>query len=101
MLFQRLQSLIHVRKQSGVLSGSEMSLVDTHNAHVFGYVRVNDGGRLVCLANFSEAEQRISGNVLRMAGVARFFEDLLSGATYATSGEFQLSGYQLVWLKAV
>jgi amylosucrase len=100
-IFATTQQMISLRKQLPALGGQNMSLMPTDNAHVLGFVRVRGGHRLIVLANFSEHRQAISGNRLRMVGFGRFFDDAISGRTYATSTTVDLEPYQIVWLKHV
>ena len=50
-----LRHLIAVRKETPAFAGGDMSVVDAGNPHVFGYVRQNDGGRILVLANLQRA----------------------------------------------
>ena len=65
-------------------AGADMSIVDTGNSHVFGYVRQHAGARIVILANFSEREQRIDANTVRNHGLSYSFRDLVTGDTIVT-----------------
>ena len=100
-IFRSTQRLIALRKQQGTLAGQQMELVTTDNEHVLGYVRIRDGDRLVIFANFSDELQTIGGNRLRTAGMGRFFEDVITQQTYATSEPVALEPYQVLWLKRV
>jgi amylosucrase len=71
------------------------------NYHVLAFLRVMEGHRLVVLANFADHPQWIEGNTIRTAGMGRFFEDLLTRKTYATSENIFLESYQLLWLHRV
>ncbi len=98
-IFKSTQKLIALRKELPALAGQQMDLIAIGNSHVLGYVRIHDGHRLIVLANFSEEPQVVEGNRLRTSGLGRFFEDLISHKTYATSESIQLAPYQLLWLK--
>ena len=37
-----------------------MTVIDTDNVHVFGYVRSNEAERVIVLSNFSEQSQTIA-----------------------------------------
>lgn len=100
-IFTTLQKLIAIRKTQPAFAGIEMQLADIGNPHVLGFVRDHEGSRVIVLANFSEDPQTISGNKLRTAGMGRFFEDLISGETVATSGDLSIAEYQLLWLHRV
>ena len=78
-----------------------MDLIATANEHILGYVRFNNGDRLIVLANFSEEPQEIEGNKLRTAGLGRFFQNVIDDKTYATSERLILEPYQILWLNRV
>jgi amylosucrase len=100
-IFKSTQKLIALRKHLPALAGQQMELIALGNSHVLGYVRIHEGHRLIVLANFSEEEQSIQGNRLRTSGLGRFFHDVISDTTYATSDPIKLAAYQLLWLKRV
>lgn len=100
-IFKATQRLISLRKELPALAGQNMQLVDTANPHILGYLRYNEGHRLVVLANFSEQPQRLAGNKLRTAGFGRFFDDAIEEKTYVTSEEVELEPYQILWLNRV
>ncbi len=100
-IYRTLQKLIGLRRSLPALAGQAMELVNTSNEHVLGYIRRRDGHQLVVLANFSPAMQSIDGNVLRTAGLGRFFQDAIGGTTYPTSEPLVLQRYQILWLSRV
>jgi len=100
-IFKSLQQLILHRKTQSALAGLQMELVPTESQAILGYLRQNEGNRLIVLANFSEATHEVSANRLRTAGLGRFFEDLITGQTIGTSVPVTLAPYQYMWLKRV
>lgn len=100
-IFKSLQQLISHRKSQPALAGLAMELIPTDSRSVLGYLRQHEGNRMIVLANFSEESHEISANRLRTAGLGRFFEDLITGETIATSGPVTLAPYQYLWLKRV
>ncbi|QDU10998.1 amylosucrase [Gimesia aquarii] len=100
-IFRSTQRLIALRKSLPALAGQEMDLIATSNEHILGYVRFNNGNRLIVLANFSEEPQEIEGNKLRTAGLGRFFQNVIDDKTYATSERLVLAPYQILWLNRV
>jgi len=96
-----LQRLIAVRKEFEAFAGGDMSVVDADNPHVFGYVRQNDRGRILALANLSEREQRVAANTVRNHGLSYSFRDLISGDKITLGDDLALGSYQFVWLMAV
>tara|TARA_R110002111_G_scaffold262613_1_gene339521 strand:+ start:131457 stop:133424 length:1968 start_codon:yes stop_codon:yes gene_type:complete len=100
-IFRSTQKLIALRKSLPALAGQDMELIATSNEHVLGYVRLNEGHRLIVLANFSHEQQEIEGNKLRTAGLGRFFQNVIDDKTYATSEPLVLAPYQILWLNRV
>lgn len=100
-IFRSQQKLISTRKSLHALAGQQMELIATKNDHVLAFVRINGPHRLVVLANFSETEQVVSGNLLRTAGMGRFFQDAVTDATYGTSDDLVLDKYEFLWLSRV
>lgn len=97
-IFRSLQKMIQCRKRLHAFGGQTMELIATHNHHVLGFVRQHDSHRAVVLANFADAPQTLSGNMLRTAGMGRFFQDAISGQTCGTSDDLLLAPYQILWL---
>ncbi len=100
-IFQAIRKQILLRKNLPALAGQDMHLVPTGNVHILGFLRVVEGNRMVVLANFADVPQSIDGNTIRTAGMGRFFEDVETEATYATSSTIELAAYQLLWLRRV
>jgi len=99
-IFQDLRRLIELRKQQPALANSEMDVMSTGNDHVFGYVRHHLGQRLVALANFTEREQVILANEVRLYGLGYTFTDLVSDQAINLAQDLRLEPYQFVWLVA-
>ena len=75
-----------------------MDVVDTGSDHVLGYSRTFDGQRVLVLGNFSEHEQVVPGNLLRLYGLSYHFTNLLTGAA-VPFGDLKLAPYEFVCLK--
>jgi amylosucrase len=73
--------------------------METDNEHVLGYMRKNEDQRLLIFANFSENEQMISANILRLYGLSYQFTDLMSGEKILL-GDVVLNPYQFLCLLA-
>jgi len=99
-IYGGLKRLIAVRKECPAFGGGEMLVLDPGNPHVFGYVRQNDGARVLVLGNFSEGEQRIAANALRLHGLSYSFTDLVTGQTVSLDNDLVLEPYRFVWLMA-
>jgi amylosucrase len=78
-LYEMLARLVALRKAHPVFAGGDLQVIDTGNTHVLGFVRNKDGARFLVLANFSEAEQVISKNQLRLYGLSDSCANLLDG----------------------
>lgn len=104
-IYVRLRRLIEVRKATPAFAGSEMSVVDPGNEHVFAYVRPDPrseaGQRVLVLANFSESPQEIRANEVRLYGLSYRYRDLVSDGLLVLGVEdIQLEPYQVMWLAA-
>jgi len=97
-IYLPLRRLIELRKRHGVFATGEMADIDTGNEHVLGYVRVHDGERVLVLVNFTEHEQAVAGNRLRLYGLSYAFTELVSGAAISPNQDLVLEAYRFVWL---
>ncbi len=93
-IYGGLQKLIGLRKTTPALAGQDFQLIDTGDPHVFGFLRSHDNQRALVLANFSEQEAALPGNLLRLYGLGYQFRDLVSGRP--VDGEIRLDAYQLM-----
>ena len=99
-LFTALRRLIALRQAHPLLAGVATDPVDPGNDHVLGYVRRHapDPGRLLVLANFTERDQPVAANQLRLHGLGYAFTDLVTGDPIAADADLALAPYQFVWL---
>ena len=81
-IFMGLQNLIAVRKRTPAFSGNRLRSINTENAHVLGFLRQNGTDQVLVLANFSEREQRIAANQLRLYGLSYRFRELITGQVF-------------------
>ncbi len=100
-VYAGLQRLIEIRKGCLAFSGDQMATFDTGNGHVFGYLRHRERERVLVLANFSEHEQRIAANTVRVNGLAYAFMDLISGQPVSIEADLVVEPYGVKWLVAV
>ncbi|MCA8986528.1 MAG: amylosucrase [Planctomycetaceae bacterium] len=100
-LYSSIKRMIAIRKENPAMGGLSMELIPLINPHIIGFIRTAGSERLIVLGNFSETRQVVSGNLIRTYGLGRFFEDLLSNATYQTSADLEMEPYQILWLKRV
>jgi amylosucrase len=103
-IFAGLQHLIDLRARTAAFAGNAMQVLPLGNDHVFGYVRTHlagaeGAGRVIVLANFSEAMQPLRANDLRLYGLGYRFTDLVSGqALLLGDSDVVLEPYQVLWL---
>ncbi|MFQ5613022.1 MAG: alpha-amylase family glycosyl hydrolase [Anaerolineae bacterium] len=98
-IYRGLRHLIGLRRANAALAGDEMEVVTTGNEHVFSYVRHCLDQRLLVLANFTEREQAIPANEVRLHGLSYDFTDLVTGRTITLDQDLKLEPYQFRWLK--
>ena len=98
-IFNGLKRLIEMRKEYPVFSGSQMAVIPTGNDHVLGYMRVFGPQRALVFANFSESQQTLTVNLLRLYGLSYQFTDLISGKAIP-SKDLDLGPYQFVCLQS-
>ncbi len=98
-VYQGLHRLIDLRKRTPVLSGSQLQVINTGNPHVLGFVRISGNERVLVFANFSEADQLVSANQLRLYGLSYTFTDLFSGHNLPLR-DLSLEPYSFVCLKS-
>jgi amylosucrase len=90
-IFGRLRQLIDLRLRNPVFAGQEMQVINTGNPHVLGYLRSHANERVILLANFSEAEQTLPANLLRLYGLSYKYHDMITKQEI-TDGEIRLAG---------
>ncbi len=96
-VFQGLLQLVGLRKANACFSGHQLRIIATGNPHVLGYVRSCSSQQALVLANFSEAKQSISANILRLSGLTGESVDLGTGERIVV-GDLQLAPYQFLCL---
>ena len=100
-IFGGLKHLIDLRKNTHAFAGNQMDVINIGNDHVFGFIRTQDGQRVVVLANFSEQPQQIPANEVRLYGLGYNFQELISEhPLQLLSNTIYLEPYQVLWLKA-
>jgi len=98
-IFQGLQKLIELRKSNPVFAGGHMEVIDTGSDNILGFVRIHGLERCLVLANFSEQEQKIPANVIRLYGLSYSFKNLLTGENIPFQ-DISLNSYQLICLSS-
>ena len=107
-IFQGLQQMIGIRTQiSAFADYNNRELLDTGNAHVFGFVRFNPknaAGKVLVLANFDASEQQVSFELLRRHGFSapeRLFDQLSNTAVSSTDSALRVPSLTPLWLMEV
>jgi glycosidase len=91
-IFQRLSQLIRLRLDHKVFSGQQLQVINAGSPHILGFVRSQANQRVLVFANFSEQEQTLPSNLLRLYGLGYEYRDLLTGAS-VPPGEIRLGPY--------
>ncbi len=97
-LFQALQGLLRIRSRTPAFAAGEAEMLDSGNPHVLAYLRRRGAARVLVLANFSEQEQRLPANLLRVHGLSYGMQDLPTSELLEAAGELSLQPYRLLWL---
>lgn len=98
-IFSEIQRMIGLRKTRPAMAGIGIELIPTDHRSLLGFVRQNEGDRLVVVANVSDSPQQLSENRLRIAGLGNYFFDLLSETTINADHPIQLEPYRILWLQ--
>ncbi len=96
-IYAGLRHLIEVRKGNAVFCGAQTQVIESGSPHVLAFVHSHAGQRVLVLANFSEEEGAISGNLLRVYGLSYQLTDLVTGQQVAAA-DLPLAPYQMVCL---
>jgi amylosucrase len=99
-IYGRLRRLIVLRKDCAALGQGETEIVDAGNPHVLCIIRQGEGQRILVLVNFSEQEQRIAANELRLHGLDYSFYDLVNDEEISAVEDLVLDPLGFVWLRA-
>ena len=78
--------------------GSAAVIGDVSSEHTASKLK---DGRVLILASFTESEQRIGRNELRLHGLGYAFEDLVTGESITSDEDLVLAPYRFVWLRPV
>jgi amylosucrase/maltose alpha-D-glucosyltransferase/alpha-amylase len=94
---QELKLLIAIRKDNSAFAGMDLEVIGTGSEHILGYSRSNDDQRVLIFANFSEQEQMIPGDVLRIHSSGSEMIDLSKGHSIPKD-DYRLKPYELLCL---
>ncbi len=96
-IFSGLHRLIELRKQHEIFGEGLFEIIRVENDHVLAYIRSLSSQRVLVFANFSEDEQIIPANILRLYGVGYRFIDL-SSQEHIPFADLILGPYALICL---
>lgn len=91
-IFQEIKRRIALRKQIPAFGNNALTLLETHNQHVLGFLKSEGKQTMACLYNFSEQEQQCHLWLTKST-------DVLTNSMVDSEGELNLSGYQCLWLR--
>jgi amylosucrase len=95
-MFQGVQRMIAIRKQTAAMGSGISTFFPTQNPHVLGFIR---SGQLLVLANFSEQPQMIARDVVAAYSPGfRNVYDLLAAQTIEILPQIELQPYEFRWL---
>jgi glycosidase len=97
-LYHQIRQLIRLRKENPAFAGTDLEVIDTGSEHVLGYIRQTGDQRILLFASFTEAEQLLPGNLLRIYGRGRETIDLTSGEIVPL-GDIRLKPYAFLSLQ--
>ncbi|MDH3948941.1 MAG: alpha-amylase family glycosyl hydrolase [Gammaproteobacteria bacterium] len=100
-IFQGLLWLQQIRRQNLAFTRAETEIIDTGNAHVFGYFRLHNEQNVLVLANFSDQDQVIAAKHLRMLGLSKTLTDIVAGKTIIATRQLEVEPYQFIILLGV
>lgn len=95
-MYLGLLKLVRIRQQNEAFSKGDTEIIDVGNNHVFGYFRYHAGHNVLVLANFTERQQAVAGNRLRLLGLRKTLTDIVSGKTVRATEQLLLEPYQLL-----
>ena len=100
-LFNGLLKLLQLREKTLALSGPDTEFVDMKNDHLLTYFRHYENNSVFILANFSDKEQNIAGNRLRLLGLSKTVTDVVGGKIITAAQNLTLEPYQFMMLIGV
>jgi amylosucrase len=95
-VFQGLLRLIQLRRQNRSFQRGTTEIVETGNAHVFGFFRSHQEHSVLVVGNFTERPQTIDGRRLRLLGLRRTVVDQVAGQSITADREMTMQPYQFM-----
>jgi amylosucrase len=100
-IYKRLLRLIQIRKQNHSLAGSDTEFVDLGIDHLLAYFRNFNNSSVFVIGNFSDQEQSVAGNKLRLLGLSKTLTDIVAGRTITASQNLIIEPYQFMILVGI
>jgi amylosucrase len=97
-IYRGLQHLIQLRKDNPIFSAGILEIIETNNDAVLGFTRVHASQRVLVFANFSEQEQSLPANLLRLYGLGYSYQDLSTNQVVPFQ-DIKLEPYGLIFLQ--
>ena len=97
--FNEMVRLIRLRKAAPAFKNGGMEVIETGNAHLFGYLRQSDTQRILVINNFSQQPQSMAAGFLTGSGKLNGCIDLATGRRIASDVELELGPYRFLWLE--
>ncbi|WP_397545167.1 DUF3459 domain-containing protein, partial [Salinibacterium sp.] len=96
-IFSGFTRMIAVRQRTPEFAGGRLTVFDTGNRHVLGYLRPGAEATVLALSNFGDTTQRLPAIVL--SGFATTGVDLLSEFVVEPGDDLLLEPLSVVWLR--
>lgn len=96
-VFEGLRYMIAARSRTPEFAGTKLVHFDTKNRAVLGYQRPGDRTHILVLANFSDADQKVTAETL--SGFAAEAVNILTGKPVRIGEGFVLKPQEFVWLR--
>ncbi len=100
-IYKGLLRLIQIRKQNHALAGSDTEFVDLGVDHLLAYFRNFNNSSVFVIGNFSNEEQNIAGNHLRLLGLSKTVTDIVAGKTITAAQNLTIEPYQFMVLVGI
>lgn len=98
-IFQAFKRMIDVRKKQAAFGAATQTVIlNMDNKHVYGFVKIVGGERVLVLGNFTEDKQIISADQLPLDAARNDYQDLLKNCKIETSHGVNLESYDLLWI---
>lgn len=97
-IYLGLRKLIDLRKELPAFSGQDLQVINTGSPSLLGYVRSHENQRVMVFANFSEDEQVLTTNLLRLYGMSYTVQDLLRDKQLP-AGDVGLGPYEFLVIR--